>query len=209
MAARLGGPGYGRDIATHYSVRSGAVGQPPVQSVELGRAVNPPLQPSLTVSDFCCCPCKIVSLVFVYIFRRNLAATFFYTGVVLSGVRFGTATYILCFKVDSVLCYVNLAKMVGRYALTNIHFTHTYTHTHTNFSSSSDSPKKMLLLCNLLYFYRLTGGTCFSMVFHFSSQLVCNFNCQNKLGVCQHIFKFFYYLSSHVSVFATGVIGPW
>jgi len=128
MAARLGGPGFGRDIATHYSVRAGAVGQPPVQSVALGRAVNPPLQPSLTVSDICCCPCKIVSLVFIYIFRRNLAATFFYTGVVLSGVGFGTSTYILCFKVDSVLCYVNLAKMVGRYALANIHFTHTHTH---------------------------------------------------------------------------------
>ena len=124
MAARLGGPGYGRDIATHYSVRSGAVGQPPVHSVGLGRAVSPPQQPSLTISDVLCCPCKIISLVFIYIFRRNLAATFFYTGVVLSGVGFGTVTYILCFKVDSVFCYVNLAKMVGRYVITNVQ-THT------------------------------------------------------------------------------------
>jgi len=146
MAARLGGPGYGRDIATHYSVRSGAVGQPPVQSVELGRAVNPPRQPSLTISDILCCPCKIVSLVFIYIFRRNLAATFFYTGVVLSGVGFGTATYILCFKVDSVLCYVNLAKMVGRYVLTNVQ-THTQIfHHHHHHHHHHAIIKKCLLL---------------------------------------------------------------
>jgi len=126
MAARLGGPGFGRDIATHYSVRAGAVGQPPVQSVALGRAVDQPLQPALTVRDICCCPCKIISLVFVHIFRRNLAAIFFYIGVILSGVGFGVSTYILCFKVDSLLCYVNLAKMVGRYALANIRSTQTH-----------------------------------------------------------------------------------
>ena len=131
MAARLGGPGYGRDIATHYSVRAGAGGQPPVHSVGLGRAVNQAQQPSLSISDVLCCPCKIFSLVFIYIFRRNLAATFFYTGVVLSGVGFGTVTYILCFKVDSVICYVNLAKMIGRYVIKMYTFKH--------FSSSSSS----------------------------------------------------------------------
>jgi len=126
MAARLGGAGFGRDIATHYSVRAGAVGQPPVQSVTLGRAVDQPPEPALTVRDICCCPCKIVSLVFVHIFRRNLAAIFFYIGVLLSGVGFGVSTYILCFKVDSLLCYVNLAKMVGRYVVANKRSTQTH-----------------------------------------------------------------------------------
>jgi len=116
-AARLGAAGFGRDIATHYSVRAGAVGQPPAQSVTLGRTVNPPREPTLTVKDVCCCCCKIVSLVFVHIFRGNLAAIFFYFGVLLSGVGFGVSTYILCFKVDSLLCYVNLAKMVSRYVV--------------------------------------------------------------------------------------------
>jgi len=133
MAARLGGAGFGRDIATHYSVRAGAVGQPPVQSVTLGRTVNPPREPTLTVKDVCCCCCKIVKLVFVHIFRGNLAAIFFYIGVLLAGVGFGVSTYILCFKVDSLLCYVNLAKMVSRYVEQTSLVAH-FSHHHETFA---------------------------------------------------------------------------
>jgi len=57
--------------------------------------------------------------------------------------------------------------------------------------------------------FSLTGGTCASMLVHFSSQLACNFNCANALGICEPVLKAVFYFASHVAGFSTGVVCPW
>jgi len=105
MAARLGAR---RDIATHYSAQG--------NTIQLGRAVDQPA-PENNMPCWClimCCPCNTMSWVFTHLFRNNIAAAFFYIGIIGSACGYGTVTYIFSIKIDNLICYVNLTKWIGR-----------------------------------------------------------------------------------------------
>ena len=111
MAARLG---IRRDVATHYAAPRGAQGGE--ATVQLGRAVDQPV-PDNNRACWCmilCCPCTVFSFMFTHLFRNNLATAFFYLGIIGSGCGYGAVTYIVSFQIDSLICYVNLGKWVGR-----------------------------------------------------------------------------------------------
>jgi len=111
MAARLG---ISREVPTHYAApRRGQGGE---ATVRLGRVVDQPV-PDNNRSCWhmiLCCPCTVFSFIFTHLFRNNLAACFFYLGIIGSGCGYGAVTYIVSFKIDSLICYVNLGKWVGR-----------------------------------------------------------------------------------------------
>ena len=193
MAARLGAR---RDIATRYSARGDAI--------QLGRAVGPaPENETPCWSLILCCPCKTVSCFFTHLFRNNMAAAFFYIGILGSGCGYGTVTYICSYKINNIICFANLTKWIGRWVGKKIatlcpttippHVWKENTFLHRLFSD----------------IFSLTGGTCASIVMHFSSQLACNFTCTNALGICEPILKAVFYLATHVAGVSTCVVGPW
>ena len=58
-------------------------------------------------------PLTCFRAIFNYAFGQNKIALLFYIGTTLMAIGFGIACYIFSYKIDSVLCFVNIGSNVG------------------------------------------------------------------------------------------------
>ena len=95
------------ELGTRYNPKS--------ETVQLGiahEATPPPNQSWFKC--VMCCPFEVSAWIYLNIFQATPAAALFYLGIFGTGGGYGVTTFLFSYKIDSIICFANLTKMVGR-----------------------------------------------------------------------------------------------